>query len=119
MSPATYAREPEGIYRVDAFGRTFLCPPLIILGRRPDPERPTGKLVTVAWADHAETGTWFEAEVPSVILGDAEAIGTILARSGWAPDHEEWFDYLCTAVLENFASEFDDLPVSSSSALAI
>ena len=108
MSPATYAREADGIYRLDAFGRTLLCPPLIVLSRRADPERPTGKLVTIAWTDHAETGTWHEAEFPSPILADADVIGAALARSGWTPVHDDWFEYLCTAVLENFANGIEE-----------
>ncbi len=119
MTPAIYAREPDGIYRVDAQGRTFVCPPLIVLSRRPDPERPTGKLVTVAWSEHAELGEWFEAEVASPILADPDAIGPILARSGWAPAHEDWYDYLCTAVLENFASGIEECAPQPAEALAV
>ncbi len=100
---STFACEADGIYRFNAEGSPErVCPPIIVVGSSDDdnPTRPMGKLIRLAWTDHADH-PWQEASVPSPIVADAERLAAYLAKRGWLPEGDGWHDFICHAAIQH------------------
>ena len=54
---STYSCEAAGIFRLDPSGPVHLCPPIVVTGASPDPERPAGQRLHLAWATRVD-GEW-------------------------------------------------------------
>ncbi len=114
---SAYACEPDGIY-TDIDGRMQrLCPPVAVLGTLPDPLRPAGKLIHLAWTEHADQGEWHEAHLPSPMVANSATLEAILGGTGWYPIHDGWHSAVCDAVLPFLQGE--DADASRQMSLAI
>jgi hypothetical protein len=99
---STYSCEPVGIFRLDAEGPVFLCPPIVVLGSQEDPERPAGKVIHIAWAERAEA-EWHEAMLPTGMVANAAALEAILAPTGWVPVDMHWHDFIVTSAIDHLS----------------
>jgi hypothetical protein len=99
---STYSCESVGIFRLDAEGPVHLCPPIVVLGSSPDPERPAGKLIHVAWAECAE-GEWHEALLPTPLVANDATLEAILAPTGWRPLDERWHEFIVESAIEHLS----------------
>jgi len=100
---STYSCEPTGIFRLDPAGPVHLCPPIVVLGSSPDPERPAGKLIHVAWTAERADGEWHEALLPTPLVANDATLEAILAPSGWRPIDMRWHEFIVESAIEHLS----------------
>ena len=99
---STYSCEATGIFRLDDTGPVHLCPPIVVLGSRPDPERPAGQLIHLAWAERAE-GEWHEALLPTQLVANDATLEAILAPTGWRPNDQRWHEFIVESAIDHLS----------------
>ena len=99
---STYSCEATGIFRLDPSGPVHLCPPIVVTGASPDPERPAGQRLHLAWASQVD-GEWQEMAIPTPLVANDATLEAILAPTGWRPLDPRWHEFIVASAIEHLS----------------